>query len=102
MFNLKNGDGQKKFKYLTLTPGLLSSVFDTGDVDSSTEKFLKRLNKCLHICFRKIRNAKQKTNTLGEKLFEKCRTLKVKDDKESIKKLAFVEDMLVICVLRKT
>ena len=58
MFNLKNKDCQELFKEATtaaVNNKYLSSVFDDeGDVNEVTERFLKRLNKTINKCFRKV------------------------------------------------
>ena len=54
----------------------LSEVFDDNtDVNSSTEKFIKRLNKVIHKCFRKVR-VTQKVDKEKQELFEKWKKMK--------------------------
>ena len=53
MFNLKNKTCQEAFKEATTAENnnsYLSSVFDEeGDVNTLTEKFMKRLNKMIYV-----------------------------------------------------
>ena len=95
LFNLKNVQGQNKFKILTSKPGILSDIIKNGngDINSVTKKFIKRLNGCLHECFQKIRvtNLENKEIT---KLFKKRRSLRTKLDKESKKELRKTDEKL--------
>ena len=51
--------------------GYLSSVFDEeGEINKTTEKFMKRLQKVIFKCFRKIR-IKEKVDLEEEELFRK-------------------------------
>ena len=77
LFNLKNEECQKVFRDATTNNNnYLSSVFDEdGDVNSKTEKFMRRLNKVINKCFRKIR-VTEKKDEVKEKLFEKWRRMK--------------------------
>ena len=53
----------------------LSEVFDDNtDINLSTEKFIKRLNKTIHKCFRKIR-VTEKIDKEKQKLFEKWKKM---------------------------
>ena len=77
LFNLKNEECQKVFRDATTNNNnYLSSVFDEdGDVNSKTEKFMRRLNKVINKYFRKIR-VTEKKDEVKEKLFEKWRRMK--------------------------
>ena len=59
LYNLKNKECQDLFKEATKSENnnrFLSSVFDEkGDINNLTKKFLKRLDKTIKQCFRKIR-----------------------------------------------
>ena len=57
MFNLKNKDCQRKFREATTNNTYLSSVFedDKGDINKQTDIFMKRLNRVLHKCFKRVR-----------------------------------------------
>ena len=83
LFNLKNIEGQKKFKELTNKHGLFSNIFEdkSKDVNSLTNKFLKKLDKCLHQCFTKIR-VTSKENEKPNDLFEKRRLLRIRSSKD--------------------
>ena len=48
---------------------------DNTDINLSTEKFIKRLNKTIHKCFRKIR-VTEKIDKEKQKLFEKWKKMK--------------------------
>ena len=95
LFNLKNTEGQKKFKILTSKPGILSDMFknNSTDIESLTKRFLKRLDGCLHKCFKKIRVTKLENKEVT-KLFEKRRVLRTKLDKRSKKELLKVGEKL--------
>ena len=83
LFNLKNKECQSKFTEATQgrnNNNVLSSVFDEkDDLDILTEKFLKRLQKTVSSCFRKIRVTKRIEKEKDE-LFTKWRELKKKSD----------------------
>ena len=56
VFNFKNKVNLEKFKVATSTCPSLSHVFDTEeDLNIQTEKFLKRLDKCIKKSFKKVR-----------------------------------------------
>ena len=84
MYNLKNEECQKKFKEYTTNTKMLSSVFDTKeeDINIMTNRFLKKLNGCIALNFKKIR-FKHKEDKL-EKLHERLRSVKNKTDTNSI------------------
>ena len=99
MFNLKNKACQEVFKDATTAANnnkYLSSVFDEeGDVNKLTEKFLRRLNKTINKCFRKIRiKDQEKVDNVKEDLFNKWRELKKKSDAKSKAELEEVENEL--------
>ena len=49
LFNLKNVECQNEFRKLTSKSNFLSSIFDENrDINAVTQKFIKRLNGCLH------------------------------------------------------
>ena len=95
LFNLKSIEGQEKFKILTSKPGILSNIFKNGngDIESLTKKFIKRLNGCLHECFKKIRVTNYENKEIIS-LFKKRRSLRTKDDKESKKELHKTDEKL--------
>ena len=56
MFNLKNIEGQIKFKHITSKHGTFTNIFsdEPKNIDSVTKKFLKNLDRCLQQSFKKI------------------------------------------------
>ena len=94
IFNFKDKEGQKKFHEMTDNSTKLSSVFDTKDnIEVQSKRFLKELNKILHQCFKKIR-VTESTNKEVDRLFEKRKFLKKKEDRNSKKELNKVEEKL--------
>ena len=94
LFNLKNQECQRAFHSVTSETNILSSELDTEkDLDIATKHFIKRLDTCIHKCFRKIRT-KEIRNPELEKLFEKRKYLRSQSDKKSIKELGEIEDKL--------
>ena len=95
LFNLKNRSGQMVFKELTNSGTFLSEVFDDNDdLNISTNKFIKRLNKVIQRSFKKIRISERPDREL-EKLFAKRNILKKKTDDKSKKDLEEIEIELV-------
>ena len=69
-------------------------MFDEeGDINELTEKFLKRLNKCIHKCFRKVK-IKAKVNKDEEDLYSRWKDLKKRDDNDSKVEMEEVENKL--------
>ena len=71
IFNLKNSECQKKFKQETSNTNKLSKIIEEEqDLEVATEKFLKKLNKVIYKCFKKIgiRKEKQKSSKKIEDL----------------------------------
>ena len=95
IFNLKNIIGQKKFKEMTSKTGVLSDIFkdETKDLESMTNKFMKKLNRILHQCFTKTR-VKDTENREITKLFDKRRSLRRRTDNNSKQELIKVEEEL--------
>ena len=79
LFNLKNIECQKAFKDATTMENnkrFLSSVFEENvDINIATEKFMKRLQKIISKCFKKVR-IKEKVDHEKEELFKKWKELK--------------------------
>ena len=95
IYNLKDKEGLKKFKEITSRDNFLSEVFsEGGNIEAQTKIFLKRINYCLSISFKKIRLNKSKSNKEMEDLFTQRRILRNKRDEESFKKLKIVESKL--------
>ena len=97
VFNLKNRQCQEMFKRETSsseTNGNLSATFDqAGDLNNQTVKFLKKLEKTIYKCFKKIR-IKERVDKEKENLFKKWRSLKNKNDEKSKAELKKVEKEL--------
>ena len=94
-FNLKNLDGQKKFKELTSKKGTFTTIFSDkiNDIESIMKKFLKKIEGCLHQSFSKVR-VKNKENTELDNLYNQRRILRTKTDNDSKKKLEKIEEEL--------
>ena len=94
-FNLKNKDCQKKFKNETTNNTDLSKVFNNEpNLDKATDIFMKKLNKKIHKCFKKIGNKKESKNEVQEKLYNRWKELKTKTDAESREEMNEVEEKL--------
>ena len=97
LFNLKNKDCQEIFREATKVENnnhFLSSVFDEEeDLDKATNKFMKRLDKTIHKCFKKIRIT-EKVDQEKEELFKKWRKLKNERKPENMKQLNEIEEEL--------
>ena len=95
MYNLKNKQGQLKFKHESSNNKYLSSVFDdeNEDIEISANKFIKRLNKVIQKCFMKIRIT-NKSDKKTEELYNKWRNLQRKEDDKSKADLESVEKEL--------
>ena len=95
VFNLKNKKCQEKFKKETTNNSYLSSAFDDedGNIKVQVDTFLKRLEKTLHKCFRKIK-VKEKVDKETESLYNRWRQLQAKSDDESNREIKEVEDKL--------
>ena len=93
-FNFKNKDCQRRFRELTSSTVSMSSIFDTkDDLNMATKHFIKRLNGFIHEAFRKVRISDRKNSEL-DKLFERRRVLRRKNDQESKEELERVEEEL--------
>ena len=95
MYNLKNKQNQEKFRKKTSNNKYLSSAFDdeNEDIELSAQKFIKRLNKLIQKCFKKIRIT-TKTDKKTEDLYEKWRKLQRNDDPQSKEELKDIEKEL--------
>ena len=61
VFNFRSKSNQEKFKEVTSSSTWLLEVFDTEeDINTQTTKFLKRLDKTMHKCFKKVRLCEKK------------------------------------------
>ena len=94
LFNLKNKECQLKFFDLTSKTNILTDAFnDKEDINTCTKKFIKNLNSCIRICFRKVRIT-EKTNKEIENLFNRRRILRNKNDVKNKQELEKVESKL--------
>ena len=96
MFNIKNVECQKKFRDYTTNTQMLSSIFDSeDDLDILSQRFIKKLNGCISMNFRKIRVSSSKDST-EDVLYKKMRMLKNKVDETSEKDLEKVSEEIAI------
>ena len=94
MFNLKNKEGQEKFKQLTSNSTMLTDIVSSkDDINICTKKFLKSLNQCIRKSFKKIRIT-DKPNIEIESLFNQRRKLRSSRDEKSRCELEEVEKKL--------
>jgi exonuclease III len=64
IYNLKSKEGQEKFKEYTSNTKMLSSVFNSSDdINTITNRFIKKLNGCISKSFRKVRVTKKDNKT---------------------------------------
>ena len=83
IYNLKNIECQKRFKEYTSKTRMLSSIFDSSDdIDILAKRFLKKLDGCIALNFKKVRVSHTKESN-EDKLYKKMMTLKEKDDDKS-------------------
>ena len=95
LFNLKNKECQKVFKDETTKTNDLSKIFeDEKDLDVATNKFLKKLNKILHKCFRKIGSKKEKVDETFEKIYNRWKSIRNKNEPKSVEETAELEALL--------
>ena len=85
MYNLKNKECQRTFKGYTTNTKMLSTVFDTEeeDINVMTNRFLKKLNGCIALNFKKIRSKQNEDKS--EKLHERLISLKIRQTQRVIK-----------------
>ena len=95
LFNLKNKECQQIFKAETTNTNKISKTFeDEEDLNIATNKLFWRLKNLLHKCFRKIGPKKERINEEHERMYNLWKTLKNKEDIESIAKKMKLEEML--------
>ena len=88
IFNFKDKDGLARFKSYTSNTNMLSSVFNSReDIDVLTNRFLKKLDGCLAMSFKKIRINDNRRAYKTEELHEKMTNLKTKSDNNSKEEL---------------
>ena len=79
IYNLKKAECQKKFREYTSKTRMLSSIFNScDDIDILTKRFLKKLDGCIAIYFKKIRVSHVKESD-EDKFYKKMRELKGKE-----------------------
>ena len=84
VFNLKNKECQKVFKAETSNNDKLSKIFDKEeDLEKATETFMKKINKILYKCFKKVGQRKDKNNKEQDNLYNRWKQIKDKDDPKS-------------------
>ena len=82
LYNLKNNGCQAMFRIYTSNTNMLSSIFDSDeDVNTLTNRFLKKLDGCIAYSFRKTRISQVKDN--DDNLYDKVRYLKSRSDEKS-------------------
>ena len=87
IYNLKNPSCQSKFKSYTSGTNMLSSIFDSDeDLNILTQRFIKKLDGCVKMNFKKIRISNFKKSE-DEKLYARMRELKGKEDDKSKEEL---------------
>ena len=94
-YNLGNKECQENFKKYTTNTKMLSSIFDDKeiDIDTVTNRFLKKLDGSISQNFKKYRN-KPKSTDEEQKLHEKLSLLEGKQNKESeVKKEKVLEEI---------
>ena len=94
IYNIKNIECQKKFKQYTSNTKMLSSIFDSGDdINLLTQRFMKKLNGCIAMCFKKVRVSDRKESE-QDRLHKRMIMLKNKTDHKSKAELEkVVEDI---------
>ena len=81
IYNFKDKEGLERFKKCTSSTNMLSSVFNSKeDINILTHRFLKKLNGCLAMSFKKVRIDNNKRTDKIQKLHDKMANLK-KDNK---------------------
>ena len=94
VYILKNQECQANFKKYTSNTNMLSSTIDEqGDINKVIKRFMKKLEGFIAVNFRKRRVKSDKTNK-DDSLYDRMRTLKNKDDKESKEELVQVMEAI--------
>ena len=102
LFNLKNKECQIKFKEETNKGNYLSKVFEEEkDLNKATSMFMKRLNKVINKCFKKIGVKKERAIEEQEKLYNLWKHLKSKTDPESTQQAEALEAELAESYMKK-
>ena len=94
-YNMKNKECQTKFKKFTTHTKMLSSTVDNSDnIDKITERLIKKINGCIKSNFKRRRIRVHKKVDNDDKLYEKMRDLRNKEDDKSKCELANVIEAL--------
>ena len=87
-YNMKNKHCQANFKKYTSDTSMLSStITEEGDINEVIKRFMKKVNRCIAVNFNKRRVKRRKEHNKDE-LYSKMRSLKNKEDAESVAELA--------------
>ena len=94
IWNFKNKECPKKFKYHTNESTYLTNALEGNEhITKRTGKLLKRFDKIIKRCFRKVRIKKTKQNEL-DKLFERWNKLRKGTTQKEKEETKIVEDEL--------
>ena len=97
IFNFKDQEGLNKFREYTSNTKMLSSVFNSNEnINILTRRFLKKLDGCIAMSFKKFRINSNKKANKAELLHEKMTKLKTKTDQKSQDELKQIVDNLAI------
>ena len=92
---------KQKFQEYTSKSKMLSSVFDADDeIDILTNRFLKKLNGCIAMCFRKVRINNHKDSE-QEKLLKRMGELKSDTSQNSKEELEKIVERIAMCAQEK-
>ena len=93
MYSPKNKECQKAFKAYTSNTNMLSSVLNADeDIDTITERLVKKVNGCIAMNFKKVRITRNKKNKL-ERRHDRMRDLKKENKHEELEKV--VEEVAI-------
>ena len=84
IFNFKDKEGLERFREYTSNTRMLSSVFNSNEnINILTHRFLKKLNGCIAMSFKKVRITNNKKANKAVMLHAKMTKLKTKTDHKS-------------------
>ena len=84
IFNFKDKEGLERFREYTSNTRMLSSVFNSNkNINILTHRFLKKLNGCIAMSFKKVRITNNKKANKAVMLHAKMTKLKTKTDHKS-------------------
>ena len=94
VFNFKDKESLVKFVNATNKCEELIAIFETNkSLEVQTRKFIKQINGLIHECFKKVKIT-SKSDPQLDKLYDKRRYLRTKDDEKSVEELEAVEEEL--------